>query len=219
MRYRWQWIHLLLALAVCSLLTLPALAQEPEREKAELTLKNVKQRLKENEKFLREARTKGRAGDARGMETALENYSRGMEGLNRALSQGRFHGDAYEQEDAWNRVEKATRKHGEVLTDLYERVPEQARPAIARAMENSQRGRTTALENLERARSERLAVEARGAGRPGTSGRPDVAARAGDSERPAGPPSGVGGGTPGGIGGGRPAGGPPAGAGRPGGRP
>jgi hypothetical protein len=199
---------LFLALALCGLLAAPvALANEPEQEEqAVLTLKDVKQRLKENEKFLKEARKQGRAGNAAGMEVALENYSRGMEGLNRALEQGHFNGDVYDREDAFNRVEKATRKHGEVLAELYHRVPDKAKPAIAHAQEVSQRGRVTALENLERARAQRNA-ETRTTGRPDSAGRPDFGGRpSGVGEAPAG--AGVGGA-------GRPGGGPPSG--RPGG--
>lgn len=216
MRNRWRWIQMLLALTVCSLLSLPVLAQEPEQEKAELTLKDVKQRLKENEKFLKEARTKGRAGDARGMETALENYSRGAEGLDRALSQGQFNGTVWEREEAFDRVERATRKHGEVLADLYNRVPEQARPAISRAQQVSQHGRTTALENLQLARAERARAEAQGARRPDFAGRPAELGTQGSTGRPAGVPAAGAGSQSAG----RPGGGPPSGAGRPsGGRP
>jgi len=179
-----------------------------------LTLNEVKNRLKENKKYLDDARKHGKAGDAAGVETAVENYDRSMEGLNRALNSGRFEGDEGALEEAYERVEKATSKHGQVLADLLTKVPEQARPAIERAMVNSQKGRTTALANLERvrnARQERLAAEERQrmgrsgqAGRPGSLGRP---------EGLGGVPTGiggarpVGGGRPGGVGGGRPPGG------------
>ena len=48
------------------------------------------------------------------------------------------------------RVAEATMKHIEVLARVYEQVPEQAKPAIARAMEVSQRGHDAALRALER---------------------------------------------------------------------
>jgi len=177
-------------------------AQEAGEEQAEITLKDVKNRLKDNEKHLNEARKRGRAGDAQGMQVALDNFQRGQSGLERALERRRFSGNLQDREEAWSRVERATRKHGEVLTDLYGRVPEQARPGIARAIENSQKGRETALERLEQARGQRIAAERRA-----NTGRPDATGRPGQSGAPAG------------VGSGRP-GGPPAGAGSPGaGRP
>lgn len=206
-----------LAAAALTLAVPPAAwAQEASEEQAEITLKDVKNRLKENEKFLNEARKRGRAGDAQGMQVALDNYQRGQRGLERALERDRFRGNEWEQEDAWSRVERATRKHGEVLTDLYGRVPEQARPGIARAIENSQKGRETALERLEQARGQRIAAERRAnAGPPAGVGRPGQA----------GPPAGIGSGRPGaggppaGVGGGPGAGRPPAPPKKGGGRP
>jgi DNA-binding protein H-NS len=75
-----------------------------------------------------------------------------------------------------------------VLAGLMGKVPEQARPAIQRAMENSQKGRTTALSNLEQVRTERQEREraemrrneqARGAyGQHDGMGRPEGAGRA-----------------------------------------
>ena len=49
---------------------------------------------------------------------------------------------------AYDAVEQGTRKHTEVLTGLVDKVPEEARPAIERALEMSQTGRNTALDNL-----------------------------------------------------------------------
>ena len=53
------------------------------------------------------------------------------------------------------RVAEATWRHMEVLARVYEEVPEQAKPAIARAMEVSQRGHAAALGALERVRLHR----------------------------------------------------------------
>lgn len=88
-------------------------------------------------------------------------------------------------------VEQATSTHGTILGGLLGQVPEQARPAIAHALEVSQRGRETALS--------RLGGLQQG---PGGLGR-----------GPGGPPSGIGGprgrgGPPSGIGGYRSRGGP-----------
>jgi hypothetical protein len=195
-----------LVVAGLALLLAPAglYAQEQADEQPAVTLQQVKDRLKENKKFLDEARKRGKAGDARGLEVALENFNRSQEGLNRALSRGRFDGDVFEREEAFDRVEKATRKHGEVLADLLNKVPEAARPGIERAIENSKKGRETALERLSQAREQRVEAQRRGevrgqsgANRPGFAGPGGQAGSAG---------------RPGGIGA---AGGPPSSAGRP----
>jgi hypothetical protein len=130
-------------------------AQDDAQAQRTMSLQEVKDRLNQNKVHLEDVKKRGKAGDAAGVETALQNYDRNMEGINRAMSSGRFEGNEAQREEAFDRVEKATRKHGEVLSDLSGKVPEQARPAIQRAMENSQKGRTTALSNLERVRSER----------------------------------------------------------------
>lgn len=192
-------VQLILALATLALLPTALLAQEQGQDQPAVTLQEVKERLKQNKKFLEEARTRGKAGDAAGLQVALDNYNRGMEALDKALSQDQFEGDEFASVDALERVEKATRKHGEVLADLLNKVPEQAKPAIERAMEVSQRGRTTALAKLENARTQRDAA----------SVRREQAAQMGAGNRPAtaGVPSGVG--RPSGVGG------PPSGVGRP----
>lgn len=204
----------LIALGVLALAPVESAAQEESEDQATLTLKEVKNRLKENKKHLEQARTRGRAGDAQGVQTAIENYDRGMTGLNRALEAGRFEGSERDHEKALEQVEIATRKHSEVLSDLLTKVPEQARPGIERALANSQKGRETALANLQRVRAqrqerERLAAQERhrageaGIGRPGTMGRPGDIGGPGGLGRPGGV-----GGRPGGVGGGPPAGGP-----------
>ena len=188
---------LVLALAFAIATPGVLLAQGEGEDTGTLTLQGVKDRLKENQKHLNEARERGKAGDAAGMETALQNYERGTEGVNRALDQGRLAGDANDREQAYDRVEKATRKHSQVLTDLLAsgKIPEQARPHVEHALQVSQKGRQTALANLQQARAQRSEHEAaqrrQGMGQPGVSGRPESAGRPGGS---GGPPSGVGGG-------------------------
>lgn len=208
--HRWKVVIGLVALVVLGgVLSAPAAASVGSQdEQAILTLQDVKDRLKQNERFLNQAKQRGKAGDAPGLQTALENFSRGTEGLDRALEGGRFRGTEAEREEAFDRVERATRKHGEVLTDLQTRVPEQARPAIEHALEVSQRGRQTALTHIEQARARRAASGLdRTPGRSDAAGRPSI----GPGSQP-GRPSGVGGGPS------RPAGPPagkPPGAGRP----
>ncbi|MBI4166178.1 MAG: hypothetical protein HY508_10645 [Acidobacteria bacterium] len=186
--------------------------QDDAQTQRKMTLQDVKDRLNQNKNYLKDAEKKGKAGDAAGVQTALENYDRNMEGINHAMSAGGFEGTDSQREDAYNRVEKATRKHGEVLANLESKVPEQARSAIQHAMEVSQKGRTTALANLQQVRGERQEREQAEMRRQqqmgGGFGRNDGMGR----------PAGVGGsasGVGGGMGAGRPAGaGPGASAGR-----
>jgi hypothetical protein len=172
-------------------------AQGEGEDTGSLTLQSVKDRLQESRKHLDEAKKRGKAGDAAGMETALQNYERGMQGLDRALSRGQIAGSVYEREEALSRVEAATRKHGEVLAGLLEsgKIPEQARSHVEHAMQVSQKGRQTALANLQQTRSQRREQEAaqhrQGSGAPGVYGRPTGAGS---------PPSGVGGPSSGGGG-------------------
>ena len=190
-------IRLTLILAASAVLPGALTAQQQGQDQRAVTLQEVKDRLKENEKHLEEARKRGRAGDAAGLQVALENYGRNMEGLDRALANGRFEGDEFGRLEALERVDKATRKHGEVLADLLNKVPDQAKPAIEKAMQVSAHGRETALGNLAQARAERdIAVARReqarrqdNAGRPETIGQPSGIGRAGSM---GGPPSGGG---------------------------
>lgn len=177
-----------LVLSLAAMVLLPGVmgAQTSGDDQPTVTLQTVKERLAQNKGYIENARQRGRAGDAAGVETALENYSRSMTGLDRALSQGQFEGTESQNIEALERVDKATSKHGKVLTDLLTKVPEQAKPAIERALEASQRGRTTALANLEKAQARRAAAAANrpdSAGPPSGFGKPSTVG---------GPPSGVG---------------------------
>lgn len=196
-------VGLAAALALFVMAPVGAKAQSGD-DQASLTLKDVKERLRENRQHLQDAKKRGKAGDAQGLETALTNFERGTEGLNRAMDEGGFQGTDAEREKALDRVEKATSKHTAVLTDLLNKVPEQARPHIQHAIEVSQKGHNTALANLGRVRTqrqERLAAEQ--ARQTGGYGRQEGRGQPGGGRGPGGT-------------GGRPGGGPPAG--NPGGR-
>ncbi|HUZ45834.1 MAG TPA: hypothetical protein VMW54_04280 [Terriglobia bacterium] len=138
-------------LSVFSLLLMgPAimLGQQTSNNQSTLTLKQVKQQLKQNQQYLKQAEKQGKAGNSAGLQTALNNYDRGMSGLNTALSQGHFNGSLSQQEDAYNRVQKATQKHIDVLNGLLSKVPAQAVPHIQHAIDVSKTGQTTALNHL-----------------------------------------------------------------------
>jgi len=128
---------------------------------------------------------------------------------------------------AYDAVNQGTQKHLDVLKDLYDKVPEQAKPAIDRAYKESQMGRNKALSTLSAIRQGHTPSGQAGIGRgeeyrhsqrPGASerggifsgserrGGPPFSGRAGGFERPSRPsrPGGFGGGRPGGFrGGGR----------------
>lgn len=54
------------------------------------------------------------------------------------------------------KIAENTLRHQAVLTRVYEQVPEEAKPAIERAMENSLRGHEQALENISQERSDKV---------------------------------------------------------------
>ncbi|HKL23854.1 MAG TPA: hypothetical protein VJ912_00805 [Candidatus Nanoarchaeia archaeon] len=75
----------------------------------------------------------------RTMEKARERYEKTMEKVQRKTQN---------KEDASERVANATTKHLEVLSMVYEKVPEQAKGAIEKAMNRSMRGREEAISSL-----------------------------------------------------------------------
>jgi len=167
----------------CVLLAGPAstFGQQASNDQSTLTLKQVKQQLKQNQQYLKEAEKRGKAGDTSGLETALTNYDRGTEGLNTALGQGRLEGSPSQQQDAYNRVQTATSKHTQVLENLLGKVPEQARSHIQHAIEVSQKGHDTALAHLQGLQSQQGMGQGNrpGFGQAGGTGRSEGAARSG----------------------------------------
>ncbi len=195
-----------------ALLVMPAaaVAQQSTNDQSTLTLKQVKERLKQNKQYLNQAKKMAKAGDAQGLNTALDNYDRNMAGLNTAISHGGIQGSPSQQHDAYNRVQSATQKHIDVLNGLLSKVPSQAVPHIQHAIDVSQTGQQTALSHLSQLHAQQQAMGQ--ANRPnfGQAGGTDHSAgmgRAGDT-------GGIGGnaGMAGGMG--RMGGGPPVGGGR-----
>lgn len=78
----------------------------------------------------------------------VRDYENAMTGatdeINRARSQGK------NVSEALRAVERSTSKHTEVLTNLLDKVPEDAKPAIRRSIAVSRQGRNTALDNLRK---------------------------------------------------------------------
>ncbi len=195
----------------CALLFVPAgaVAQQASNDQATLTLKQVKEQLKQNKQDLNQAKKSAKAGDAQGLDTALNNYNRGMEGLNTALSRGGIQGTPSQQQDAYNRVQSATQKHIDVLNGLLSKVPAQAVPHIQHAIAVSQNGQNTALSHLSQLQTQREMGQANRpgfgqAGGMGRSGGIDAAGAGASSLGGPGMGAGMGraGGAPAGVGGG-----------------
>src|SRR5712692_422563 len=118
-------------LALTALILSPVVLKAQDQSRASLSLQNVKDQLTQNKSYLNQASKQGKAGDTAGLQTALENYDRGMEGINTALSHdGGFSGSASQRADALSRVQDATSKHTKVLQGLLTKVPPQAQAAI-----------------------------------------------------------------------------------------
>ncbi|HZT69743.1 MAG TPA: hypothetical protein VFC10_08350 [Terriglobia bacterium] len=178
-----QLITICLTIAFSALIISPVglFAQQENDNQGSLTLQQVKERLKQNEQYLKQAQQRGKAGDSAGLETALDNYDRGIEGLNTALSQGRVEGTPSQQESVYNRVQSATSKHLKVLNSLLSKVPAQAVPHIQHAIDVSQKGQQMALSHLSQLHAQQAMAQDNqsGFGRSQGMGRSEGAGRAG----------------------------------------
>lgn len=111
----------------------------------------AKKALAYAEERLAEAQAMMEKGNSKAAEVALRNYERNVERaqerIEQAMAQGR------DMTEVIAIVGEATAKHTEVLEGLLEKVPEQARKGIEKALEVSERGHNTALEKLEKIQS------------------------------------------------------------------
>lgn len=100
------------------------------------------------EEKLYEAKAAISKGKPESVNILLKDYEKAineaMNEINKAQNQGKDVKKAYEE------VEKATQKHIEILTDLLNKVPEEAKPAIIHALEVSKHGRIQALNALSK---------------------------------------------------------------------
>lgn len=101
-----------------------------------------------SEKRLAEAKALVEKGKPEFAERAIGRY---QEQLNRALTKAEeAKTKGLDTDEVLTRVSEATLKHEAVLADIYEKVPEQAKPAIERAMEAGARGHEEALEAISK---------------------------------------------------------------------
>ena len=186
-----------LTLALAALILIPIFVLAQDQSQASLSLQDVKNQLKQNKSYLDQASKQGKAGDAAGMQTALDNYDRGINGLNEALShEGGFSGSVSQREDALTRVSDATSKHIKVLQGLLSKVPAQAQGAIRNAITVSQKGHDTATASLQASGAQHQNLgggQSAGSGRPSGAG-PDMGGMGGGRPSGIGAPAGMGGG-------------------------
>jgi hypothetical protein len=128
-------------------------------EKATLHTNYAKERLAEVKAMVSKGKPKF-------VEDLIKDYEKDVSGamdeINKAQAQGR------DVSEALYAVEKSTKKHTEVLTDLLGKVPEQAKPAITRAIETSKQGRNRALDVLNKIQRGELPI-----GKPEKVGKPE----------------------------------------------
>lgn len=159
-----------------------------------LTDRAARAAMEKNEALLKHAQRARKRGDHATVRRSVEQYTANISSVGRAIEQGAV--DESEAVSVLDRVSRNTRRHISVLEGLLGKVPEQARPAIDRALRVSQRGHQAATEALRRTPAAGVRT-----GRPGAAGSPTgVGGRPGG----AGPASGKRGGRPGGKRGGPP---------------
>ena len=106
------------------------------------------------ERRLAEAKKLAEKGKSEVAERTMNRY---QEQLGRALAkaeQAKMKG--LNADDVLTRVSEATLRHQSILIDVYERVPDQAKPAIQRAMENSIWGHEEALKAISGEKKEEI---------------------------------------------------------------
>jgi len=135
-----------------------------------LSKKEAKKTVKFAEDALKNAKRRQGREDHSGMERALEDYSHHMNKLELGLHNGNVLPD--EHEDVAGVVAEATYKHTTTLEELYnsDKVPEQGKEGIQHALDMSQRGYNTALENLSKDRRDEVTQRHERQHRPSSTG-------------------------------------------------
>lgn len=164
-------------------------------------------RIKSAEEKTAKIKSKIKEGKTEEIETLAAEYEQDIKDVQDNVDKARALGkDVTSVSEV---VEKATAKHTEVLNEVLNKVPEQAKAAIRHAIEVSQRGRQKALENLQKkkGKSERIekpegkgkseeARESKGVGKPEgvgnlkRTGKPESVGEPEKAGRPTGIPAG-----------------------------
>ena len=108
--------------------------------------------LELSERRLAEANALIEKGEQQVAERTLEKYE---DYIDRAMQRAeRVRGE--DTDDVLTRVSEATLRHQEILSGVYERVPEEAKHAIEKAMERGARGHEEAVNALSQERREEV---------------------------------------------------------------
>jgi len=125
--------------------TVPGALAQPSQA---LTKNEAKKLLKQSEKELKKADAASQRGENGKVAENASRYAENMQRLNESFPAGNM--DDFDALEVAERVDKATLKHEATLLDVLERVPDQAKPAIERALAASRRGHDTATEAILR---------------------------------------------------------------------
>lgn len=106
------------------------------------------------EKRLAEAKALAEKGKSEVAERTMNRYREQLGWALTKAEQARMKG--LNTDEILTKVSEATLRHQSVLIDVYERVSEQAKPAIERAMENSMRGHEEALKAISGEKREEI---------------------------------------------------------------
>lgn len=117
-----------------------------EEDKAKVYLVIAEEKLKEVEKLTQKGAPVDRIEDA--LERLEENQSKGLEKAQEAKSKGKS------VDDVVALIEANRDRQQAVLTGVLEKVPEQAKDAIRRSLENSRQGFERAIEAVKEGRGE-----------------------------------------------------------------
>lgn len=107
-----------------------------------------------SEKRLSEAKALADKGNTEMAERAIERYQEQVENALSRAERARERGE--DTDDILTRVSEATLRHQETLADVYEKVPEEAKPAIKRAMEKTMRGNEEAMKAISGEKREEI---------------------------------------------------------------
>ncbi len=110
--------------------------------------------LELSERRLAEAERLAAKGEQELAEEAVGRYQRQLENALARAESAKERG--LDVDEVLEKVSEATLKHQEVLAGVYEQVPEQAKPAIERAMNAGMRGHEEALDAINGERGETL---------------------------------------------------------------
>jgi hypothetical protein len=114
----------------------------------ELTEKQANEYLKASDKALQKVEKAQQKGRLEEVKRSAEEYVRNLGRINEALARGTVRES--EALDVASRVDEATLKHIAVLERVLGKVPEQARPALERALQQSRTGNKVATEAILR---------------------------------------------------------------------